>query len=310
MSLCRSQCDCSVTPLEGPTLTPPCHLVSPGPILSPAQNNETGPSGSPPRVPEHPRPQQRRTRHLCACFGFVCFFPAKGFVSVSSSQRTGSGWLKGCRVVSGRGSGRSHIPGDTEGPLGSAGSCRARGRDSGPARGGQPAEVSQVVTHLLDELHLLTQEVAPQEVLELRVCAGRTRAHKSPRARVRPCSRAPAASRRPECHPLVVGWPPHILEEGSAASPPQEPLGALGVSWATSGKKEPRPPGPQPRGGDRSPERGGCGQVADAGWLGGGRAPGCHNSDEPRCSQLLGSRGLRSKTSAGGLGGRGWPRWL
>ncbi|KAK1345224.1 hypothetical protein QTO34_013934 [Cnephaeus nilssonii] len=39
---------------------------------------------------------------------------------------------------------------------------------------GQPADMSQVVAHLLDEFHLLTLEVFLQEVTETRVCAGRT----------------------------------------------------------------------------------------------------------------------------------------
>ena len=38
----------------------------------------------------------------------------------------------------------------------------------------QPAEIGQVVTHLLDEFHLLIQEVALQEVTEVGVCMGRT----------------------------------------------------------------------------------------------------------------------------------------
>ena len=37
----------------------------------------------------------------------------------------------------------------------------------------QPAEVRQVVAHLLDEFHLLTQEVVLQEVSEMRVCVDR-----------------------------------------------------------------------------------------------------------------------------------------
>ena len=44
-------------------------------------------------------------------------------------------------------------------------------RDTCPS---QPAEVSQVVTHLPDEFHLLIQEVFLQEVAEVRVCAGGT----------------------------------------------------------------------------------------------------------------------------------------
>ena len=36
----------------------------------------------------------------------------------------------------------------------------------------QPAEVGQVVTHLLDEFHLLLQEVTLQEVTEAGVCGG------------------------------------------------------------------------------------------------------------------------------------------
>lgn len=45
----------------------------------------------------------------------------------------------------------------------------------------EPADVSQVMTHLLDELHLLLQEVALQEVMELRVCTVSTRACSSRR---------------------------------------------------------------------------------------------------------------------------------
>ena len=38
----------------------------------------------------------------------------------------------------------------------------------------QTLDVSQVVTHLFEEFHLLFQEMVLQEVTEIRVCAGRT----------------------------------------------------------------------------------------------------------------------------------------
>ena len=59
---------------------------------------------------------------------------------------------------------------------------------------GQPAEVSQVVTHLLDEFHFLIQEVVLQEVTEMRVCAGRTQGMQIPKGLVQVFSMTVTAS--------------------------------------------------------------------------------------------------------------------
>ena len=71
---------------------------------------------------------------------------------------------------------------------------------------GQPAEVSHVVTLLLDEFHLLTQEVALQEVTELRICAGRPQ---WPSARKGPGSGSSPGPQWlpwcPEFHPTHLG---------------------------------------------------------------------------------------------------------
>lgn len=42
----------------------------------------------------------------------------------------------------------------------------------------QPTEVGRVIVRLLNELHILIQEVAFQEVAEMRVCVGSTKGMK------------------------------------------------------------------------------------------------------------------------------------
>ena len=75
------------------------------------------------------------------------------------------------KMVSGRGLGRSQTPRGHTGASQRLWAPRMSFSERywpGPAWDHQPAEVSGVV-HLLDELHLLTQEIT-----ELKVCAGRT----------------------------------------------------------------------------------------------------------------------------------------
>ena len=81
----------------------------------------------------------------------------------------------------------------------------------------QPVEVGQVVAHLLDEFHLLIQEVAPgsPEV-------------ESARAEPRACGptgpgagSSPSAGRlprRPGLYPRLLGRLRHVLEEGAATA--------------------------------------------------------------------------------------------
>lgn len=91
------------------------------------------------------------------------------------------------KMVSGRGSGRSQAPwGHTEAPqrLWAPRMSLSERYWPGPAWGHQP-----VVVHLLDELHLLTEEVTG-----LKVYAGRTWGLQVHRAWVRFFSKARAAS--------------------------------------------------------------------------------------------------------------------
>ena len=98
-------------------------------------------------------------------------------------------------------------------------------------RTSQPAEVGQVVAHLLDEFHLLVPEAALPEVVGVGVCAGRTRGTQIPKrlAQVLLPNNGGFHS--------VLGFTPLILrrllripEEGAAAALVlhfQETLGAL-----------------------------------------------------------------------------------
>ena len=64
-----------------------------------------------------------------------------------------------------------------------------------PALGAcQPIEVGQVVTHLLDEFHLLIQEIVLQEVTEMRLCVSRTQGRQIQKGLFQVLSKAKAAS--------------------------------------------------------------------------------------------------------------------
>ena len=69
----------------------------------------------------------------------------------------------------------------------------------------QPAEVRQVVAHLLDEFHLLTQEVFLQEVSEMRVCVDRTQGIQVQKGRFRFFSMTMVASMVSKFYPTHVG---------------------------------------------------------------------------------------------------------
>ena len=81
----------------------------------------------------------------------------------------------------------------------------------------QPREVSQVVAHLLDELHLLIQEVAFQEVTEMRVRAGRTQGMQIQEGLIQVLLQGQGSF-----HgllgftPFILRWLLHILEECTA----------------------------------------------------------------------------------------------
>ena len=88
-------------------------------------------------------------------------------------------------------------------------------------------EVSQLV-HLLDEFHLLFQEVVLQEVTEMSVCVGRTQGLQSQKGLLQGHGGFHGIL---SFTPLILGWLLHILEEGTAANTLvlhlQEMLGAL-----------------------------------------------------------------------------------
>ena len=139
---------------------------------------------------------------------FFLFFycSAKIFVSIwCTAWERAPGWLKSCLVASGRGSGRSpYTSGMTEGPLQGCWAPEAPSgawgwafwRDTCPARPeGRPArEVSQVITHLLDEFHLLIWKVALPEVTKMEYVLAEPRAWRSQRAWFRFFSSPMAAS--------------------------------------------------------------------------------------------------------------------
>jgi hypothetical protein len=95
----------------------------------------------------------------------------------------------------------------------------------------QPREVSQVVAHLLDERHLLIQEVAFQGVTEMRVCAGRTQG-----MQIHESLALVLLQGQGSFHgllgftPFILGWFLHILEGCTAPTillQLEETLGAL-----------------------------------------------------------------------------------
>ena len=120
-------------------------------------------------------------------------------------------------------------------PLGSTGSWRGgpegesfeethsqASQEARPACGAEPG-----VVHLLDAFHLLTQDATLQEVPERRGFGGR-----STRAWVSSSAGPRWLPGRPECHPLLVGWPLRVLEEGAATTPVlllSETLGTLAL---------------------------------------------------------------------------------
>ena len=86
-------------------------------------------------------------------------------------------------------------------------------------RTSQPAEVGQVVTHLLDEFHLLIQEAALQEVSEVRVCAGRTQGMQVQKGLVQVLLRENGGFHSVlGFTPLILRWLLHVLEEGVVAA--------------------------------------------------------------------------------------------
>ena len=118
----------------------------------------------------------------------------------------------------------------------------------------QPAEVDHVVAHLLDEFHLLFQEVALQEVIELGLCVDRTQGMQIQKGRVQ----VP----RPEnagfhsvlgFTALLLRWLLHLRSPGFAFS--RDTWRPCASPWPIRGKNGPRPPEPHRRGGNRSPER-------------------------------------------------------
>ena len=98
---------------------------------------------------------------------------------------------------------------------------------------GQPAEVSQVVTHLLDEFCLLIQEVVLQEVTEVSVCVGRTQGMQIQKDLAQVLLQGNGSFHGIlSGTPLILGRLHHILEEGSTTALVwhlQEPLGSLSL---------------------------------------------------------------------------------
>lgn len=97
----------------------------------------------------------------------------------------------------------------------------------------QPTDVGQVVAHLLDELHLLIQEVAFQEVTEMRVCTGRSQGMQIQEGLVQVLLQGQGSF-----HgllgftPFILRWLLHILEECTAPTivlQLEETLGALAL---------------------------------------------------------------------------------
>ena len=89
-----------------------------------------------------------------------------------------------------------------------------------PAQPGarQPAEV-RWFAHLLDEFHLLIQEVVLQEITELRVCVGRTEDMQIQKGLVQVLHGHGGFHGILSCTRLIVGQFLHILEENVATAP-------------------------------------------------------------------------------------------
>ena len=88
-----------------------------------------------------------------------------------------------------------------------------------PAWGPARVEVSQVVAHLLDEFHLLIQEVFLQEVTEVRVCMGRTQGMQIPKALVQVLLQGQGGSHGVLSFiSLIMGRLRHVLEENVATA--------------------------------------------------------------------------------------------
>nr|CAA38248.1 unnamed protein product [synthetic construct] len=96
-----------------------------------------------------------------------------------------------------------------------------------------PTEVGQVVAQLLDELHLLIQEVAFQEVTEVRVCAGRAQGVQIQEGLVQVLLQGQGSLHGLQGFtPLILRWLLHILEECTAPAfvlQLEETLGALAL---------------------------------------------------------------------------------
>lgn len=226
-------------------------------------------------------------------------------------------------MLSGRGSGRSQVPGgDTGRPLGSTGSCRARGgpcgrRDSGLARPGdrQPAEGAR-----RSPIFPTRFTCSPRRWLPRRPrSGGAVRAARGPAG---PPGLGQALLQDPGGFPGVLSVAPWWWD-GTASARPGRGRGRLAgvASSEVAGRPGRACPGP-PRGrsghglqghsllvdSETQREVGVGGRQVQAGQAVGG--PGCSDSDEPGSSRLLSSRGSRSQT---GADWSPWPRvagWL
>ena len=96
---------------------------------------------------------------------------------------------------------------------------------------GQPAEMSQVAAHLLDEFCFLIWKVILQEVTEMGVCAGRTQGMQIQKGLLQLLLHKQGGFHGVQGFtPLILGQCLHFPEEGAAAEPVlslQETLRAL-----------------------------------------------------------------------------------
>ena len=83
----------------------------------------------------------------------------------------------------------------------------------------QPGDVSEVVTHLLDEFYLLIQEMVLQEVTEVEVCAGRTQGTQIQKGLVQGLLQGKGCFHGfLSFTPLILGRLRHVLEKNAATA--------------------------------------------------------------------------------------------
>lgn len=120
-------------------------------------------------------------------------------------------------MVLGRDSGKSQIPGKFRGLLHSKDflvMLEGEPLLTHPSLGaGQSVDDHPMVTHPLDEFHLLIQEMVLQEVTEMRVCADRTQNIQSKRACLDQVLLQGQGDFRYQFYSAILGRLQHVLED-------------------------------------------------------------------------------------------------